>query len=249
MKKMTCHVVAEQFGNADVWAERVLWDEWYGFTCMPDFPEGRKLTLFIHVLGISVIHEACDAAHNWALYSLCGPLIWMPGLPQLPEMWTRKMVVHRGTHGWEWFWHLFRVLSHFSMDQCPAHINFTWVISNSKHSQQGYGSLVPKSFGTKPRDIIVQSMCKQHMLSSYCSPHHNTGTAVSTGLWPYNMWIPICIFSCCKSKCWKFFFFFFAEPYSWNQHWELLWGKRTYPSPAFYFLTCNLKLNRSTPDN
>lgn len=95
-----------------------------------------------------------------------GPLLFMCpfNLNAWPLIAARDVdgatVALRGRHGWECFWHSFRVLSHFSMDQCPPHINFTWVRSKSKHARRGYGCLVLESFGTRPLDIRVQSMSK-----------------------------------------------------------------------------------------
>lgn len=81
-EETTCHVVVELYCNPHVGAERLLWEEWYGctFLSVPDAPEGRELTSFIYVLGLPGLHEACHAGYNWALYSLCAPLIWMPDL-------------------------------------------------------------------------------------------------------------------------------------------------------------------------
>lgn len=166
-------------------------------------------------------------------------------------MWTRKIVVLRGRHGWECFWHLFRVLSHFSMDQRPPHINFTWVRSKSKHSRRGYGCLVLESFGTRPLDIIVQSTSKQHMLSSY--PSLLSGVATIIVVMPYKA---DDTFPAAAEAC--------AEDFSSNgtnihrilhgafkqrPTMRAPLGARTYLSPDFYFLTCNLKLNRSAQDN
>lgn len=81
------------------------------------------------------------------------------------------------------FWHLFRVLSHFSMDQCPPPINFTWVGSKSHQSLRGYGCLLLESFGTSPLYIIGQSMSKQHMLSSNPSSLYCSSPSASKGLW------------------------------------------------------------------
>lgn len=103
----------------------------------------------------------------------------MLDLPQLQP--TRKMVVLWASRIREWFWHLFRLLSHFGMDRCPPCINFTWVRSESKHSQRDYGCLVLGCFGTRPLDIIL------HKDGTYAQQPPLSRPA-STGLRPRNIW-------------------------------------------------------------
>ena len=96
-EEIICRVVVKLCCNTQAGAESVLQEEWYVCTFAPDAPEGGRPTPFrVHAWHIRVIHEACDAVYTGALYSSCGPLIWMPDLPSLPEIWTRGLVVLRG---------------------------------------------------------------------------------------------------------------------------------------------------------
>ena len=171
-------------------------------------------------------------------------------------MGTSKTVALRGSHGWECFWHLFRVLSHFSMDQCPPHINFTWVRSKSKHSRRRYGCLVLESFGTRPLDIIVQSTSKQHMLSMQRALISSSCSRCCFNRFMVTQYMAYDIISAAAEAC--------AEDFSSNRtniHWTLCGafrrrpsmraplGAGTYLSPDFYFHTCNLRLNRSAHNN
>lgn len=69
------HVVAELYYNTEeLTLGRIIW---LHIPSRATRPWREKANPFLLLLGIPVIHEACEAAYNWVLYILCSPLIWM----------------------------------------------------------------------------------------------------------------------------------------------------------------------------
>lgn len=117
---------------------------------------GANSFIYYICLAYPGIHEACDSAHSWALCSLLGPL--------KSNAWPEHLEGGREWNDFDICFEYCTASPRIGVCQTSISHELDW---KTKHSQRGYGCLVPKCFGTRPLDITVHSMGNQHMLCSY----------------------------------------------------------------------------------